>query len=60
MARKRKKNKKNKKFLPELDFSLPEETQRHIFGIVSFVLALLFIFSYFSKAGIAGYTLLLL
>jgi len=54
MARKRRKNKKNKKFLPEIDFSLPEEAQRHILGIVSFVLVLLFTLSYFNKAGIAG------
>ncbi len=54
MVRRRKKNKKNRRFLPELDFSLPEETQRHILGIVSFVLVLLFTLSYFNRAGIAG------
>jgi S-DNA-T family DNA segregation ATPase FtsK/SpoIIIE len=56
--RKNKKNKKNKGF-PSIDsvnlsFSLPEETQRHILGIVFFLLVIIFVLSYFEKAGIAG------
>jgi len=59
MARKkRRRNRKNKGF-PLIDsinpsFSLPEETQRHILAIVFFLLAVIFVLSYFEKAGIAG------
>jgi S-DNA-T family DNA segregation ATPase FtsK/SpoIIIE len=59
MARKkRKKRKKNKGFFSfdSIDFSssLPEKTQRYIWAIAFFLLAIIFIFSYFQKAGIAG------
>jgi len=59
MARKkRKRNSKNKGLFSidsvNLSFSLPEETQRHILAIVFFLLAIIFVLSYFQKAGIAG------
>ncbi len=59
MARKkRKRNNKNKGLFSidsvNLSFSLPEETQRHILAIVFFLLAIIFVLSYFQKAGIAG------
>jgi len=59
MARKkRRRNRKNKGFSSidsiNLSFSLPEETQRHILAIVFFLLAVIFVLSYFEKAGIAG------
>jgi len=62
MARKRRKRRNNKKRFPSIDsvnlsFSLPEETQRHILAIVSFVLAIIFTLSYFEKAGMAGHFL---
>ncbi len=56
--KKRKRRKKNKGFFSidsiDLSFSLPEKTQRHIWAIAFFLLAIIFIFSYFQKAGIAG------
>ncbi|HEB47192.1 MAG TPA: hypothetical protein ENI22_01870, partial [Candidatus Pacearchaeota archaeon] len=59
MARKkRKRNNKNKGLFSidsvNLSFSLPEETQKHILAIVFFLLAIIFVLSYFQKAGIAG------
>lgn len=59
MARKKRKRRKKNKGLFSIDsvnlsFSLPEETQRHILAIVFFLLSIIFILSYFQKAGIAG------
>lgn len=59
MARKkRKRHKKNKGFFSfdsiDFSFSLPEKTQRYIWAIAFFLLAIIFLLSYFQKAGIAG------
>lgn len=59
MARKKRKRRNKNKGLFSIDsvnlsFSLPEETQRHILAIVFFLLSIIFILSYFQKAGIIG------
>ena len=55
MARKRKSAKGKLKFLiPSFKFSLPEEIQRYIFGVLFLLLAIIFSLSFFGKAGIAG------
>ncbi|MDI6883357.1 MAG: DNA translocase FtsK, partial [Patescibacteria group bacterium] len=52
MAKKKNQKKIKNKKIPR--FFLPEEIKRYFFGIVFFLLALIFVLSLFGKAGIAG------
>lgn len=58
MAKRQKNRKKTRGFSVILSlfdkFSLPNETKRHIGGVFCFLLAIIFILSFFGKAGIAG------
>jgi len=57
MKKRNKNSKKNstKKRKPiRLRFSLPGETKKYILGVVSLLLAIIFVLSFFEKAGIAG------
>ncbi len=55
-----KKKKKEKKIVPpkkKFDFSLPEKTKRYLFASLSFLLAIIFAFSFSGNAGTVGETL---
>lgn len=60
---KNKNSKKNKKVFEKREkkqnsFILPEETKNWIWGILIFIIAIIFVFSFFDLAGIAGKTLI--
>ena len=57
MKKRNKNSKKNstKKRKPiRLKFALPGETKKYILGVISLLLAIIFVLSFFEKAGIAG------
>ena len=56
MTRRKRKRKTSKKsnLIPVGSFPLKEETKRYIFGIISFLLTIIFALSFFEKAGVAG------
>ena len=60
---KNKNSKKNKKVFEKREkkqnsFILPEETKNWIWGILIFIIAIIFVLSFFNLAGIAGKTLI--